>query len=212
MSSQKVKAGKFVVVEGLEGSGKSTQIKLLQNSLRKKGEGCIFIKEPDYENRIGAFIKKELTNKEDPLDIIALQFTFVAARFEQFAKVTAPALKEGKSVISDRNWFSTATHVAAFAPKPYSDLTWIANVHSKLPLPDAVFYIGVPPEVASERINSRGDQKRRFDSLSSLIALENAYTELSKLYPQIWHRLNGNQSTEKVHAELLAAWEDLKLK
>ncbi|MDE1761938.1 MAG: dTMP kinase, partial [Candidatus Micrarchaeota archaeon] len=202
--------GKYVVFEGQEGCGKSTQIELYYDAMRKSDEKCMLVKEPDYESSIGKFIKLELVNTKRPLDTTSLQLLFVASRFEQFAKVIIPKLKDGTTVISDRNWMSTAAHMFAFAPPPYADIEWISNIHSKLPLPDAIFYISVPPDVAVERIKKRGNALRRYDNLENLKVLEKAYDALSKKYKQIWHRINGNQEPDAVHREIMQVWELLK--
>jgi len=199
----------YIVFEGLEGSGKSTQVKLFYEALRKENPKCILAKEPDYESKLGKMIKSELVEKTNPLGIMGMQFFFVAERYERFIRFTIPKMAEGHTIISDRNWFSTAVHVAAFAPKPYSDLEWMSEVHSKLPLPQVVFFIDVPSKVAFERINHRGNEKRQYDKVESLEAQEDAYRQLSKKYDPIWCRIDGNQAPEAVHKEIMKAWQKL---
>ncbi|MDE1827896.1 MAG: dTMP kinase [Candidatus Micrarchaeota archaeon] len=208
-ASTKTRPINYIVFEGLEGSGKSTQVKLFYEVLRKENPKCILAKEPDYESKLGKMIKSELLEKSDPLGIMGMQLLFVAERYERFIRFTIPKMEAGHTIISDRNWFSTAVHVAAFAPKPYSDLGWISEVHSKLPLPQIVFFIDVSPKVAFERINSRGDEKRQYDKVESLEAQEGAYRQLSKKYETIWCRIDGNQSPNDVHKDVMRAWQSL---
>ncbi|MDE1856349.1 MAG: dTMP kinase [Candidatus Micrarchaeota archaeon] len=200
--------GKFIVLEGLEGCGKTTQAKLLYEALRERGEKCVLTKEPTQSD-IGKLIMADVQKKEDRLDIMGLQFLFVADRMEHVAKFIVPKLDEGYTIVSDRYSYSTITHVHAFAKPPYSDLDWMLNVHSKLPVPDAVIYINVSPELAMERINSRGDGKRRFDNPANLKALAKSYSEIGKKLPKIWHIVDGNKSQNEVTEQLLAVFDSL---
>jgi len=100
--------GKYIVIEGHDGVGKSTQVELLAEYLRGQGHQVLATREPgggDLEST--KVIREILKNKEYDLAEITNVLLFTADRYELWTKVIEPALKQGKTVISDRNWWST---------------------------------------------------------------------------------------------------------
>ncbi len=99
--------GKFIVFEGLDGSGQSTQAQLLKNYLEKeKNISPVLTKEPTRETPIGVLIR-QVIQKEISVSPTALQLLFCADRSEHLEKVIKPALENGQWVISDRYFYST---------------------------------------------------------------------------------------------------------
>jgi len=96
--------GKFIVIEGLDGSGQSTQAEFLKKFLVKQGKKVLKTKEPTLSSKAGRNIKKIL-NKEKKGSPMELQKLFVKDRKVHLNEVIVPALKEGKVVISDRYFF-----------------------------------------------------------------------------------------------------------
>ena len=97
----------LIAFEGGEGSGKGTQISLLQKSLEEKGFEVLSIIEPGG-TRVGELIREILLNKND-LNLLGITeaFLFSASRAQQIRTVTRPALESGKIVLSDRSFYST---------------------------------------------------------------------------------------------------------
>jgi len=93
--------GKFIVFEGLDGSGQSTQAGLLKDFLLEKGYEVILTKEPTIESEAGRKIRKVLDKKLN-LSPKELQELFAQDRKEHLENIIIPALKQGKMVISDR--------------------------------------------------------------------------------------------------------------
>ena len=105
-----MKKGLFITFEGFEGCGKTTQAKMLYNSLNKKGIPIIFTKEPGG-TKIGQKIRKILLDqKNDGMDYKAEMLLFLASRAENVRLIILPALEEGKIVISDRFYDSTTAY------------------------------------------------------------------------------------------------------
>ncbi|HEX2979699.1 MAG TPA: dTMP kinase [Anaerolineaceae bacterium] len=137
--------GKLIVVEGIDGSGKSTQIDLLQKWLHKRGLSVYFSEWNSSElvkstTRLG---KRE--HMFTPTSFSLLQATDFADRWENRI---LPMLKAGAIVLADRYAFTAFARDVARGVDP----TWVRNLYSFAPQPDAVLYFKVPIEVAVERI------------------------------------------------------------
>jgi len=98
--------GKFIVFEGLDGSGQTTQSKLLKDYLCQKGYKVVLTKEPTKTSKVAPRIQKILNQKEK-VSAKKLQELFAKDRKEHLKKLVIPSLKKGKIVISDRYFFSS---------------------------------------------------------------------------------------------------------
>ena len=149
--NQKVNKGKFIAFEGIDGSGKSTQIQLLSNKLRELGIYCYTTMEPT-DSPIGSLIHQIMTGriKTDNRVIAGL---FVADRLDHLLNDVdgvLPRILEGTTVITDRYYFSSYAYHSIDMP-----MDWViqANAQSKEILqPTITIFIDVDPDTAIERI------------------------------------------------------------
>jgi len=144
-----MKKGRFIVLEGPDGSGTTTHAALLAETLRAQGEDVVLTAEPT-DSPIGRFIREQLKAQsiESPS---ALQLLFCADRAWHIEKVIEPALKAGKTVISDRYVISTLIYGEALGLDP----DWLVRVNTPFLEPD-VMIIALPPlHVCLERIMKR---------------------------------------------------------
>src|SRR4030042_494096 len=151
-------AGKFIVIEGLDGSGQSSQASLLRDFFIKNGKAVVLTKEPTQNSGAGRRIKEILEEKieTDPLE---LQKLYAEDRKEHLNKMIIPALKEGKIVISDRYFFSTFAYGTAHG----ANLEELIKTNDEFLYPDLIFLLRVRPEICIERIEKRGDPKTLFE-------------------------------------------------
>ncbi|MCL2172128.1 MAG: dTMP kinase [Nitrososphaerota archaeon] len=141
--------GIFICIEGLDGSGKSTQAKLLTKKLCKAGYNAVFTAEPS-QGKIGKLVRKCLFEKERlPTTVEAL--LFAADRIEHVKNTVVPALTEGKIVISDRYVYSSL----AYQGSAGLDLTWIETINANAKKPDLSIFIDVAPEIVLERLKRK---------------------------------------------------------
>lgn len=207
--------GKFIVFEGIEGSGKSVQAKELQKSLLSRGADAIITEQPWEGDQIGKLIREELKDKVDAISPTTLQFLFMANRSNHVEKFIEPNLNEGRIVISDRYWMSTAAYGSAFSKEHGMDIGYFFNMNRVFPKPDMVFFIDVGPNVAYQRITDRGTQRaiaegaktERFDRLDMLKSLYKKYRELEKLYEGTWVNIDGVQPKDAVTNEILKSFD-----
>ena len=144
-----MKKGRFIVLEGPDGSGTTTHAKILAETLRSQGEDVVLTAEPT-DSPIGKFIREQLQAKtvECPS---ALQLLFCADRAWHIEKVIKPALAAGKTVISDRYVISTLIYGEALDLDP----DWLVRVNTPFLEPD-IMIIALPPlHTCLERIMKR---------------------------------------------------------
>lgn len=141
--------GVFICIEGLDGSGKTTQAKLLTKKLCEDGLNVVFTAEPS-QGRIGKFIRKRLFEaKRMPVSVEAL--LFAADRIEHVENEVNPELMQGKIVVSDRYVYSSL----AYQGSAGLSLDWIEQVNSNALKPDLSIFIDVAPEVVLERLKRK---------------------------------------------------------
>jgi len=190
--------GKFIVIEGLDGSGQSTQTNLLNDFLIKKELKIVLTKEPTKDSEAGRKIR-EVLDKKEKMEPAQLQELFAQDRKEHLEKEIAPALKEGKIVISDRYFFSSFAYGAASG----ADLDWLMKINNNFLLPDITFLLKVSPEVCIERIQKRNQDSERtlFEEKEKLAKVWNFY----KIFPNRFENvvvINGEKSIEEVFEEI----------
>lgn len=162
--------GKFIVLEGLDGSGQSTQVELLKNFLTEKGIKVLATKEPTIQSEAGRKIKSILEQKEK-IDSAELQKLFAQDRKEHLEKLIIPALQRGEFVISDRYFFSTF----AYGVSDGLDLDWLIKINDDFLLPDVIIVLRVKPGVCIKRIESRGTEKTLFEKEQKLAKVWETY-------------------------------------
>lgn len=195
--------GKFIVLEGIDGSGKSTQVELLCKKLIDNKVDCYQTKEPT-DLVVGKLIRQILT-KEVELNMMALAPLFVSDRLDHLLNEKEgiiEKLKFGKTVVSDRYYFSSYAYHGVDI-----DMEWVINANSvcaNLLKPDVTFFIDVTPELALERININRESNELFENLDRLKGVrENYFKAFEKLKStEKVIIINGNASKEEITQEM----------
>ena len=165
-------AGKLIVIEGLDGSGKATQSKLLYERMLQKGVPVRKVSFPAYESDASALVKMYLAGEfgTDPNAVNAYAATtfFAVDRYASYKKDWGKFYEDGGIVIADRYTTSNAVHQCSKLPREQWDqyLQWLFDFEYNLigiPEPDAVIYLQVDPEVSQELMSSRyhGDENKK---------------------------------------------------
>ena len=210
--------GKFIVFEGLDGSGLSTQAKLLGDYLQNRGPAhiatparsdavssgersvaggreVILTKEPTMDSEAGRQIRAILDEKIK-IEAAEIQRLFVQDRKEHLDNLIIPALRAGKIVISDRYFFSTLAFGAVS-----SNLEWLIGLNKDFLLPDMTFLLLVRPEICVDRIIKRGEGVKLFEKLPTLEKVYKNYQIIAERFENI-HVVNGEESAEEVFEEI----------
>jgi len=188
--------GRFIVFEGLDGSGQSTQAGLLKDFLSEKGYQVVLTKEPTFDSEAGKKIR-EILDEKIKLDPFALQKLFAEDRREHLKNIIIPALKEGKFVISGRYFYSSF----AFGSSDGVDLEWLIKINYNFLTPDLTLILKVRPEVCLARINNRGKAKTLFEKQEKMARTWNTFEILPKNFPEAII-INGEKSIPDVFEEV----------
>jgi dTMP kinase len=157
--------GLFVVLEGPEGSGKSTLTAPLADRMRACGVDPVVVREPGG-TRAGEIAREALLDPEHPVSALAELFLFLAARAELVSTVIAPALAAGRVVLSDRFVLSTDAYQMAGRGIP-PEVVKPANRAAAGGLePDLTLILDLPPEVGRARQVAAGKRLDRLDAES----------------------------------------------
>lgn len=189
-------SGKFIVFEGLDGSGQSTQSKLLAEFLKKKKYKILLTKEPTGTSEAGKKIRRIL-DKKTRVQPVFLQELFAKDRKEHLKREVIPALKKGKIVISDRYFFSSFAYGTASG----LDLNWLIKMNNKFLLPDLTFILKVRPEICLKRIEKRGDRRTLFEEEEKLKKVWQVYKSLPKRFKNI-RVVEGEKSKKEVFSQI----------
>lgn len=202
-------SGKYYAIEGIDGSGKTTQVQKLADYFVSQGKKVFITKEPTSAV-IGELIHKVL-DKKIKLPFISLQYLFCADRAVHLEEEVIPALKEGKIVLSDRSlWSSVAYGI--------TDLGLEANEKQRLLMaynllsmyggfliPDKTFFLKVPAEVAVERMNLRQKELTIYEKSEKLKRIEKEYEWLAEQFYKFITIIEGNShfTINKVHENII---------
>ncbi len=158
-----MKKGLFITFEGLDGSGKTTQIKLLYKYLKEKGFDVITAIEPGG-TEIGRKIRKILLDKENhKMSYKAETFLFLASRAELVSRIIAPALRKGKIVICDRFFDSTVVYqgiARGLGSEKILDMSlWATDGIA----PDITFLLSVKADKGKKRMDDASRKRDRIE-------------------------------------------------
>lgn len=195
----------FITFEGGEGSGKSTQVKLLKEALAQRGYEVILTREPGGSP--GAELIRELLvrGRADRWDAFIEALLLVAARRDHWFYTISPALERGAIVICDRFIDSTLAY------QGYAggiDMDFLELLHQKaLPSrrPDLTFIFDLDPEIGLRRAQSRDDIDNRFETktLAFHQRLREGYLWLAQREPQRCLVIDATQTIETLHQKIL---------
>lgn len=160
------KKGIFIVIEGLDGSGKTTQATLLANRL-SQSYTVMLTAEPS-RGKIGAFIREGCLYEDKRLPTEAEALLFAADRIEHMQKELRPALEDGKLVICDRYVYSSL----AYQGSAGLSLDWIKTINARALQPDFSIFIDVPPERVLERLQRK---KSVMETLETQLKVREVY-------------------------------------
>ena len=212
--------GTLIVIEGLDGSGKATQAKLLFERLQQRGKNVRQVSFPDYDSDSSALVKMYLAGDfgSDPGDVNAYAAStfFAVDRYASFKKNWREFYENGGVVIADRYTTSNAVHQCSKLPEAEWEgyLNWLFHFEYDLlgiPAPDRVFYLQTDPGMSQKLLTERyrGDEKKKdiHERNADYLAHSRAAAEFCarKLGWTTIHcvRDGAMRSIEDIHAELL---------
>lgn len=162
----------FVVLEGIDGAGTTTQSKELQKRLKKRDIPYIETAEPS-SGPIGRLIRQRLGQVETPPHPATMALLFAADRLDHWTEEIQPALDSGKWVISDRYVWSSLSYQSQTQP-----FEWVKTLNQYAPRPDLTILVDVDPSLTQERMGRAGRKKEIYDELEMQNQVRRLYMEL----------------------------------
>ena len=197
--------GLLIVIDGIDGSGKATQVELLEKEI-----DCVIFDFPRYEDSIyGALIKRylngEFGNEVSPY-LVSLPFAMDRLLAKQEIE---KALQEGKIVLCNRYTASNKAHMGANLSESKREefINWLDKIEyetNMLPKPDLTIFLNVPPQIGQRNISNRDIHEK---NIKHLLEANKIYQELAKEpgWVTIECTENGQMKTpEEIHMELLS--------
>ena len=197
--------GFFITFEGIDGSGKSTQIKTLAKSLKNIGFEIIISREPGGtvggEEIRNLLLQGEVDRWSAETEILL----FTAARRDHLERIILPALNKGKIVICDRFTDSTRMYQGMRGPKLRELVDNLTNEVINCE-PDLTIVIDIDPVISLKRAKSRKTVEERFEDFGIELQkkMRTGFIELSKEFTSRITVINGHKSVDEVANDILS--------
>jgi len=204
--------GKFITLEGIDGSGKSTQLRMLASELRLRQFDVLTTMEPGG-TPLGRRLREAFLETEESVSPLAELLLFAADRAQHVNFLIKPALEEGKLVISDRYADATFAYQGAgrgFSEEMVNEVIALATSGLK---PDLTLFFDLPVEKGLERTNSHNDEKRKnnrmdLETLDFYRRVRDAYLGIADREPERFRVINGDSSVSEIQSEVISVVEE----
>lgn len=183
--------GCFVVIEGLDGAGKTSQINGVVEKLIELGFDAVGTCEPT-KSETGQLCRKYLKDEKSDVRVDAL--LFAADRIEHYNQVVLPLLQAGKIVISDR--YKMSSYV--YQQSQGAPLEWLKEINKYAPEADLTIYLDISIETSINRIKESEDEKEKFENRESLKRIKNLYESFKNSFIRVNAERSRNLVTEEI--------------
>ena len=196
----------YIVIEGQDATGKSTQVELLANYLRKQGKEVITMHEPDGELNVAHELRRIIKDKDYNLEPMTDVLLFTASREELWRKLAEPVLKRGGFVISARNWWSTLAYQGYGQGVSKNRIIRITKeaMPDRYVNPDrsAILTLNEKVRLARQSARDNNSQKDTFESKPSAFQdkVNSAYAHIAKDFNIT--TVDASPSVEEIHKTL----------
>lgn len=197
--------GLFITFEGGEGSGKSTQIRLLKKALEKRGHPVIVTREPGG-TRIADQIRSILLdrNNKEMIPLTEL-FLYEASRAQHVAEVIQPMLKKGKTVISDRYADATTVYQGYARGLPSGQIHLLNSIATQYLKPGLTILLDCPIRLGFGRLRKLHKKLDRIEQEKRIFheKIRRGYLKIAKKEPKRVKVINGTRDPQEVHHDIL---------
>lgn len=191
----------LITFEGIDGSGKSTQARLLRDYFSNNGYATMLVREPGG-TELSERVRSLLLDRDLDVQPMAELLLFSAARAQLVAERLRPALETGKIVICDRFYDSSTAYQGA--GRHVCDPAWMQSFHRRVTgglTPDRTYLIELSPEEALARRTARHPEADRMETSDAAFyeRVVQAYDQLAQEHPNRFLRVDGRQSIAAIH-------------
>jgi len=189
--------GKLIVIEGLDGSGKTTQTKILKDFFDSKGIPNESFHYPDYSGPIGKLIKEYLAENQELSTEI--QFLLYATDMVKDKEKIVSLLNKGYNVICDRFFTATMAYQCMVKDFPIKRALSFAELFD-MPKPDRIIYLRIRPEICAERKNELDRHEKNIDFNRTLSDLFERLIQEQTW--SSWFPVDGEKTKEEVFEQI----------
>ena len=196
----------YIVIEGQDGTGKSTQVRLLAEYFEKQGKNVVIMDEPDGDLPQAHDLHDLILvkGKEYHLEPMSNVLLFTTSRLELWKKIAEPALRAGSIVISARNWWSTLAYQGYGEGISRSKIIRLTKeiLPANYVTPNIGIVLTAPDEVRASRFNTRGKATETFEAKPNDFQqrVNHAYPKIAKEFNLI--TIDATPSIEEVQARI----------
>jgi dTMP kinase len=198
--------GALIVIEGIDGSGSTTQSTMLMQWLARVGIPASFTSEPST-GPIGALLRRHLGRQIELGGPEAEALAFAADRMDHVTNEVEPALARGETVVADRYYLSSLAYQALSC-----DLDWLSEINGFALRPDLTVFLSVPVDVGVARFSSRATRERFEEDRDQLAHIAEKYDEAMAALRQGGEEvrvIDGARSPAEVHADIVRLAADI---
>lgn len=209
----------FVVVEGLDGAGTTTQCRRLVDRLRDRGWSVRETREPS-DGPVGSLVRQMLSERvvvpepgegSRPVRGDVLALLFAADRLDHVDAEIAPALEGGHVVVSDRYYHSSFAYQSGEDEDGALDTDWVRTLNARALQPDLTVFLRAPAEVCLDRLSDR-EKRDRYESAGELETLEERYEQVFAELAEEGHRIlevDATRPVDMIHEKIYQSVGDL---
>lgn len=193
--------GPFIVLEGLDGAGTTTQAALLKSWFENFDGRRVYLTREPTNGPVGSLLQLALRRRID-MDARTMALLFAADRMDHIVSEIEEKLARNVTVICDRYYLSSFAYQLLDAP---DDLPWLEQLNAKALPPDLTILVDVPAEICMDRIQRTRWHKELFEELDGLRSVRTNYLTLARGPRSQQERIvivDGNRSPEAVHEEI----------
>lgn len=192
----------FITFEGADGCGKTTQMNLLAEYLKKQGREVVLTREPGGKG-LGEKIREILLNYDGEVSDRCESFLFLADRAQNIDTIVNPAVDAGKIVLCDRHTDSSVAYQGYGRGLDIERINMLNNLATNGKKPDITFVFDIDTETSMKRV---GKEKDRMESAGFEFhtKVRNGYLEIAKKEPERIKVIDASKSIEEIHQEVLS--------
>lgn len=196
----------FITFEGIDGSGKTTQVRLIAEKLKSLGRDIVMIREPGG-TQFSENIREILLNSKHDINSISELMLFEAARADLTDKVIKPALAEGKIVIADRFYDSTTAYQGYGRQIPLEHVNTANKLGSLGLVPNMTFYLRVTMQLAKKRSSRRNHDRIESSGDNFFKRVLEGFDAIAAAEPNRFHIIDSFGTVEETYIKI---WEIVK--
>ena len=204
--------GAYIALEGIDGSGKTTQVEKVFEHFHNAGREVIRTREPRRDHGIIGKLIQEILVGKAKVPSTAFQYLFTADRVMHFEEIIQPALAAGKIVLTDRCFWSAIPYGIMDRGGSYDENTAqyimvaqsILSMYHQFTVPDYTFYLDIPLGEAMRRLDNSASQREIYEDRAKLKKTIGGYNWLLKEFPKEFILIDATKDVETVTEEIIS--------